>query len=109
MTPDTLTLAISGAAYLVAALLFILSLAGLSRHESARTGLVYGITGMVIALLATIALVVQNAGSLSVILLIAALGILSVDATRILFVVPVEAKAHGSAPFSSTGEQVANF
>jgi len=41
-----------------------------------------------------------------VILLIAALGILSVDATRILFVVPVEAKAHGSAPFSSTGEQV---
>ncbi|MFT6534823.1 MAG: NAD(P) transhydrogenase subunit beta [Alpinimonas sp.] len=73
MTADTLTLAISGAAYLVAALMFILSLAGLSRHETARNGLVYGITGMVIALVATIALVAQNAGSLSIILLIAAL------------------------------------
>ena len=41
-----------------------------------------------------------------VILLIAALGILSIDATHILFVVPVEPKAHGSAPFSSAGEQV---
>ena len=39
MTPDSLsavTLAISGAAYIVAALLFILSLAGLSMHEAAR-------------------------------------------------------------------------
>lgn len=41
-----------------------------------------------------------------VILLIAALGILSIDANHILFVVPVEPKAHGSAPFSSIGEQV---
>jgi MFS transporter, UMF1 family len=40
-----------------------------------------------------------------VILLFAALGILSIDATHILFVVPVEAKAPGSAPFSSPGEQ----
>ena len=41
-----------------------------------------------------------------VILLVGALGILSVDATHVLFVVPVEPKAPGSAPFSSTGEQV---
>ena len=38
------------AAYIVAALLFILSLAGLSKHESARQGIVYGIAGMAIAL-----------------------------------------------------------
>lgn len=73
MTNDTLTLAISGAAYLVAALMFILSLAGLSRHETSRRGLAYGITGMAIALVATLVLVVQNSGSLSLILLIAAL------------------------------------
>jgi UMF1 family MFS transporter len=36
----------------------------------------------------------------------AAIGVLSVDATQILFVVPVEAKLAGSAPFSSVGEQV---
>ena len=39
------------AAYLVASLLFILSLAGLSRHETSRQGLRYGITGMALALL----------------------------------------------------------
>jgi NAD(P) transhydrogenase subunit beta len=44
------------AAYIVAALLFILSLAGLSKHETSRSGVVFGISGMVIALAATIAL-----------------------------------------------------
>ena len=52
---------IAGAAYVVAALLFILSLAGLSKHEKARAGVIYGITGMVIALAATIWLTLQNA------------------------------------------------
>lgn len=42
------------AAYIVAALFFILSLAGLSKQESARSGNYYGIAGMVIALIATI-------------------------------------------------------
>ncbi|MGP1923892.1 MAG: Re/Si-specific NAD(P)(+) transhydrogenase subunit beta [Arsenophonus sp. NEOnobi-MAG3] len=42
------------AAYIVAAILFILSLAGLSRHESSKRTNVLGITGMVIALIATI-------------------------------------------------------
>ncbi|MEI2717849.1 MAG: Re/Si-specific NAD(P)(+) transhydrogenase subunit beta [Candidatus Nanopelagicales bacterium] len=41
-------------AYIVAALLFILALAGLSRHESARMGNRYGIFGMAIALIITI-------------------------------------------------------
>jgi NAD(P) transhydrogenase subunit beta len=44
------------AAYVVAALLFILALAGLSRHETSRAGNSFGIAGMAVALLATIAL-----------------------------------------------------
>jgi len=48
------------AAYIVAALLFILALAGLSKHESARAGNTFGIVGMAIALVATIALAVVN-------------------------------------------------
>mgnify|MGYP000566104313 FL=1 len=43
------------AAYIIAALLFIFSLAGLSKQESAETGNWYGIIGMSIALIATIA------------------------------------------------------
>lgn len=42
------------AAYIVAAVLFIMSLAGLSKHETAKAGNWYGITGMAIALVATI-------------------------------------------------------
>jgi NAD(P) transhydrogenase subunit beta len=51
---------IATAAYIVAALLFILSLAGLSKHESSRSGVVFGVTGMTIALIATIWLAVQG-------------------------------------------------
>ncbi len=43
------------AAYIVSALLFIFSLSGLSKQETAETGNWYGIVGMVIALVATIA------------------------------------------------------
>ncbi|MGN7860149.1 Re/Si-specific NAD(P)(+) transhydrogenase subunit beta [Microbacterium sp. 22303] len=53
--------ALSTAAYIVAALLFILSLAGLSKHETARSGVIFGISGMAIALLATVSLTVANA------------------------------------------------
>ncbi len=53
--------AVAGAAYIVAALLFILALAGLSRHETARRGVWYGIVGMAIALVATVWLVVEGA------------------------------------------------
>ncbi|MDE1261195.1 Re/Si-specific NAD(P)(+) transhydrogenase subunit beta [Vibrio aestuarianus] len=42
------------AAYIIAAIFFIMSLAGLSKQESARAGNYYGITGMAIALIATI-------------------------------------------------------
>jgi NAD(P) transhydrogenase subunit beta len=46
--------AIANAAYVAAALLFIMSLAGLSKHETGRTGIRYGVTGMAIAMAATI-------------------------------------------------------
>lgn len=42
------------AAYIVAAILFIMSLAGLSKHESSRQGNLFGICGMAIALIASI-------------------------------------------------------
>ncbi|AEH34452.1 Re/Si-specific NAD(P)(+) transhydrogenase subunit beta [Vibrio anguillarum] len=42
------------AAYIIAAIFFIMSLAGLSKQESARAGNYYGIAGMAIALIATI-------------------------------------------------------
>jgi len=42
------------AAYIAAAILFILSLAGLSKQETARRGNVFGIAGMGLAILATV-------------------------------------------------------
>ncbi|RJS47927.1 Re/Si-specific NAD(P)(+) transhydrogenase subunit beta [Nocardioides cavernaquae] len=47
-------------AYIVAALLFILALAGLSKHESAKLGNYFGIAGMGIALVATVALAIDR-------------------------------------------------
>jgi len=48
------------ATYLLAAVLFVLSLAGLSRQETARRGNVLGMVGMVLALAATIALALDG-------------------------------------------------
>jgi NAD(P) transhydrogenase subunit beta len=50
----------AAAAYIVAGLLFILSLAGLSKHETAKAGNTYGIAGMAIALAATIGLATRS-------------------------------------------------
>ena len=50
----------ASAAYIVAALLFILALAGLSRHETARAGNTFGIAGMAIALVATLVLAISG-------------------------------------------------
>ena len=50
----------ASAAYIVAALLFILSLAGLSKHETAKSGNAYGMAGMAIALAATIGLAIDH-------------------------------------------------
>ena len=46
---------LSGFAYLIASVLFILALRGLSSPESARTGNMFGIAGMVVAVVATLA------------------------------------------------------
>lgn len=56
MNPDTA----AKAAYIVAALLTVMSLAGLSRHETARAGVAYGIAGMGVALVATVVLAAQS-------------------------------------------------
>ena len=71
---------ITGAAYIVAALLFILSLAGLSRHESAKSGLTFGIVGMAVALVATVAGVIDvselvDDRALVIILMLAAIAV----------------------------------
>ncbi len=64
------------AAYVVAALLFILALAGLSRHETSRAGNTFGIVGMVVALVATIALALaRHIEPLGLALLVAAMTI----------------------------------
>jgi len=68
---------VATAAYLVAALLFILSLAGLSKHESSRQGVLYGIVGMAIALVATFIVVADAAstGAAGIVLLLIAVAI----------------------------------
>jgi len=64
------------AAYIVAAVLFILSLAGLSKHETARSGVSFGIGGMAIALAATIAKASRSiaAGGITLIVVATAIG-----------------------------------
>ncbi|MFE5259129.1 Re/Si-specific NAD(P)(+) transhydrogenase subunit beta [Streptomyces coelicoflavus] len=66
----------SRAADLVAALLFVLSLAGLSRHRTSRAGVVYGIAGMALALVATVVVSAQSvsAGPVALILLATVIG-----------------------------------
>ena len=61
------------AAYIVSAVFFVLSLAGLSKHESAKEGNAFGVTGMVIALGATIWLTLSRSEHALVTLLLIAL------------------------------------
>jgi NAD(P) transhydrogenase subunit beta len=72
MNADTVTVA--QAAYLVAALLFILALAGLSKHDTAKVGNTFGIAGMALALVATMVLAVdQNISGAGLALLVVAM------------------------------------
>jgi NAD(P) transhydrogenase subunit beta len=66
-------LSVSQSAYVVAAVLFILSLAGLSRHETSRSGVVFGIAGMAIALAATIGLASRSIAATGIGLLVIAM------------------------------------
>ena len=80
MTMDS----VATAAYLVAALLFIMSLAGLSKHETAKQGIWFGIWGMAIALVATIGLAVTGGeGHES----ITTIGLLLIDAVALAVLV----------------------
>ncbi|HMA30502.1 MAG TPA: NAD(P)(+) transhydrogenase (Re/Si-specific) subunit beta, partial [Casimicrobiaceae bacterium] len=54
--------------YLVASVFFILALKGLSHPSTARRGNLFGIAGMVIAVVATLALVYRNTGNIGMIL-----------------------------------------
>jgi NAD(P) transhydrogenase subunit beta len=65
------------AAYIVAAVLFVLALAGLSKHESAKEGNSFGVTGMVIALVATIWLAVSRSshGPLTILFIAVAMAV----------------------------------
>ncbi|MGY1692511.1 Re/Si-specific NAD(P)(+) transhydrogenase subunit beta [Geodermatophilus sp. SYSU D01105] len=63
----------AAAAYIVAGLLFVLSLAGLSKHETARRGNAYGIAGMAVALVATIGLAARSAGAAAIAAIAAAM------------------------------------
>ncbi|HEY6741977.1 MAG TPA: Re/Si-specific NAD(P)(+) transhydrogenase subunit beta [Lapillicoccus sp.] len=60
MSTTSASTGIVAVAYIVAALLFVLSLAGLSKHETAKSGNTYGIVGMAVALVATIWLVFED-------------------------------------------------
>ena len=65
------------AAYIVAGLLFILALAGLSKHETAKTGNAFGMAGMAVALVATIGLALDRdiaAGGLALLIAATAVG-----------------------------------
>ena len=65
----------SHAADLVAALLFILSLAGLSQHRTSRAGVVYGIAGMALALVATVVVAARSVTAGAVALIVVAMAI----------------------------------
>ncbi len=49
-----MTTGIQTAAYVFASILFILSLGGLSSIESSKRGVLYGILGMLVAIIATV-------------------------------------------------------
>ncbi|MFC7598080.1 Re/Si-specific NAD(P)(+) transhydrogenase subunit beta [Terrabacter sp. GCM10028922] len=67
--------ALISAAYIVAALLFILSLAGLSKHETAKDGNVLGMIGMALALVATLWLALRGSSALNWLLIVVAVAI----------------------------------
>jgi len=60
--------------YLVASVCFILALKGLSHPSTARRGNVFGIAGMAIAVIVTLALVYSNTGNVAMILAGIAIG-----------------------------------
>jgi len=74
---------LSSAAYLVAGVLFILALRGLSSQETARRGNSYGIAGMLIAIAATLSLTAGLTHPLVAVAIIAAAAIGAAMALRV--------------------------
>ena len=73
------------AAYILAAILFILALGGLSKHETARRGNAFGMAGMGLALVATLVLAARNSQygdqrplAVTLVLIVAAIAVVSV-------------------------------
>jgi len=62
------------ASYIIAAVLFILSLGGLSNPETARRGNAYGMTGMLIAILATVFGPQVTGGGMAILILVMLIG-----------------------------------
>jgi NAD(P) transhydrogenase subunit beta len=63
----------AAAAYLVSGLLFVLSLAGLSKHETAKAGNAYGMAGMALALVATVALAADDLEAAAIVAIVVAM------------------------------------
>lgn len=72
---------IQNAAYLFSAILFILSLGGLSSQESAKRGVIFGIVGMAIAILSTV-LGKEVEGHIYIIIAIAIASVIGIIAAR---------------------------
>jgi len=78
-----MSLELQTAAYISAAVLFILSLGGLSNHESAKRAVWYGIIGMAIAIFATLAGPQINTGFMIVFMLLIGAAIGAAVANRV--------------------------
>jgi len=97
--------------YIAATVLFILALGGLSNQESARRGNWYGITGMVIALLATIfGVVTQHYTILLVALLIGgSIGLLAAKRVQMTQMPELVAILHSLVGIAAVAVGYANF
>ena len=69
-----MTTGIVTASYIIAAVLFILSLGGLSHPETARRGNAYGMSGMLIAIIATVCGPEVTRGGLPILMLVMLIG-----------------------------------
>ncbi len=97
--------------YIAATILFILALGGLSSQETARRGNWYGITGMTIALLATIfGVVTQNYTTLMVALLIGgSIGIILARRIQMTQMPELVASLHSLVGLAAVTVGFANF
>jgi NAD(P) transhydrogenase subunit beta len=97
--------------YIIATILFILALGGLSNQETARRGNWYGIVGMAIALLATLAGdVTQNFGYLIVALLVGGtVGIIAARRVQMTQMPELVAILHSLVGLAAVAVGFANF